>query len=140
MIPAQLKHSARPIREKGRVFDDLSTWPPEISGYAALLDLVHWTCERLNPSSTFLAYQRLPWPLFVAAALQLRRDALAGKFTLGIFYDGQFMPLDPAFWFTGWLGSFESGRTPEGADIFVLDRKLDVYLPQLSRAAAARLR
>jgi hypothetical protein len=122
--------------EKSRIFSaKFRNWPPEISDYPALLDLVHWSCERINPTGGFFAYQRLPKALFTVAAERLRQDAIAGKYRLGVLHGGKFTPLDPRLLFAGdsWVRIFREGRAPSGHDLFVLDREMDPYVPALSR-------
>jgi hypothetical protein len=137
MLNSSVKqYASPPRREKGRVFDSkFCEWPPEISEYPALLDVVHWVAERVAPGN-FLAYQPMPRDVFSLAAERLRKDALAGKLTLGVFQCGKFTAVNPGPLLVGegWERVFEDCRTPEGRNIFLMmDQILGSYIVQLSR-------
>jgi hypothetical protein len=136
MITSSVKQNAWPRkREQGRVFDSkFCDWPPEISEYPALLDVVHWAAERVSRGN-FLAYEPMPRAVFSLAAERLRQDALAGKLTLGVFQCGEFTAVNPGPLLAGdeWERVFEDCRTPEGRNIFLtMDQRLDSYIVQLS--------
>jgi hypothetical protein len=121
-------------RENSRVFDvKFRGWPQEPP--PALLDLVHWACERINPTGGFFAYQSLPKALFTVAAERLRRDAIAHRYHLGVLQRGAFVPVDPRLLLAGdaWLQVFADGRDADGHNLHVLDREMDGYVPALSR-------